>query len=77
MPARPTGGLAVEDVITLAVPLEDAQAADVPMSLRCHVLRIERTRQVLDGPRESGARYRSTDTDTDAECIANDALAAL
>jgi salicylate hydroxylase len=53
---------AVEDAITLAVLLQDAQAADVPVRLRRYEdLRIERTRQVHDGPREAGALYRSTE----------------
>ena len=53
---------AVEDAITLAVLLQDAQAADVPVRLRGYEdLRIERTRQVHDGSREAGALYRSTE----------------
>ena len=53
---------AVEDAITLAVLLQDAQAADIPMRLRRNEdLRIERTRQVHDGSREAGALYRSTE----------------
>ena len=53
---------AVEDAITLAVLLQDAQAADIPMRLRRYEdLRIERTRQVHDGSREAGALYRSTE----------------
>ena len=53
---------AVEDAITLAVLLQDAQAADIPMRLRSYEdLRIERTRQVHDGSREAGALYRSTE----------------
>jgi len=53
---------AVEDAITLAVLLQDAQAADIPMRLRRYDdLRIERTRQVHDGSREAGALYRSTE----------------
>jgi len=53
---------AVEDAITLAVLLQDAQAADVPVRLRGYEdLRIERTRQVHDGSRETGALYRSTE----------------
>jgi salicylate hydroxylase len=52
----------VEDAITLAVLLQDAQAADVPIRLRRYEdLRIERNRQVHDGAREAGALYRSTD----------------
>src|SRR5271167_4803438 len=53
---------AVEDAITLAVLLQDAQAADIPVRLRRYEdLRIERTRQVHDGSREAGALYRSTE----------------
>jgi len=53
---------AVEDAITLAVLLQDAQAADIPMRLRRYEdLRIERTRQVHDGSREPGALYRWTE----------------
>ncbi len=53
---------AVEDAITLAVLLQDAQAADVPLRLRRYEdLRTERTRQVHDGSREAGALYRSTE----------------
>ena len=53
---------AVEDAITLAVVLQDAQAADIPMRLRRYEdLRIERTRQIYDGSREAGALYRSTE----------------
>jgi len=53
---------AVEDAITLAVLLQDAQAADIPMRLRRYEdLRIERTRQVHDGSREAAALYRSTE----------------
>ena len=41
---------------------EDAQAAVVPVRLRCYEdLRIERTRQVHEGLPESGALYRSTE----------------
>lgn len=53
---------AVEDAITLAVLLQDAQAADIPMRLRRYEdLRIERTRQIHDGSRDAGALYRSTE----------------
>ena len=53
---------AVEDAITLAVLLQDAQAADIPMRLRRYEdRRIERTRQVHDGSREAAALYRSTE----------------
>jgi salicylate hydroxylase len=53
---------AVEDAITLAVLLQDAQVADVPLRLRRYEdLRIERTRQVHGGSREAGALYRSTE----------------
>jgi salicylate hydroxylase len=53
---------AVEDAITLAVLLQDAQVADVPLRLRRYEdLRIERTRQVHDGSGEAGALYRSTE----------------
>jgi salicylate hydroxylase len=53
---------AVEDAITLAVLLQDAQAADVSVRLRRYEdLRIERNRQVRDGAREAGALYRSTE----------------
>jgi salicylate hydroxylase len=52
----------VEDAITLAVLLQDAQAADIPIRLRRYEdLRIERNRRVHDGAREAGALYRSTD----------------
>ena len=58
----------VEDAITLAVLLQDAQAADVPMRLRRYEdLRIERNRQVHDGAREAGALYRSTDLSPDQQ----------
>jgi hypothetical protein len=41
---------------------EDAQAAVVPVRLRCYEdLRIERTRQACDGLPESRALYRSTE----------------
>ena len=53
---------AVEDAITLAVLLQDAQAADIPMRLRRYQdPRIERTRQVHDGSRDAAALYRSTE----------------
>jgi salicylate hydroxylase len=53
---------AVEDAITLAVLLQDAQPADIPVRLRRYEnLRVERTRQVHDGSREAGALYRSTE----------------
>ena len=53
---------AVEDAITLAVLLQYAQAADIPMRLRRYEdRRIERTRQVHDGSREAAALYRSTE----------------
>ena len=58
----------VEDAITLAVLLQNAQAADVPIRLRCcEDLRIERNRQVHDGAREAGALYRSTDLSPDQQ----------
>jgi salicylate hydroxylase len=58
----------VEDAITLAVLLQDAQAADVPIRLRRYEdLRIERNRQVHDGAREAGALYRSTDLSPDQQ----------
>jgi salicylate hydroxylase len=58
----------VEDAITLAVLLEGAQAADVPIRLRRYEgLRIERNRQVHDGAREAGALYRSTDLPPDQQ----------
>jgi salicylate hydroxylase len=58
----------VEDAITLAVLLQDAQTADVPIRLRRYEdLRIERNRQVHDGAREAGALYRSTDLSPDQQ----------
>ncbi|MDH6244657.1 FAD-dependent monooxygenase [Mycobacterium sp. OTB74] len=53
---------AVEDAITLAVLLEDAEPADIPDRLRYYdKLRISRNRQVRDGARMAGKLYRSSD----------------
>jgi salicylate hydroxylase len=58
----------VEDAITLAVLLQDAEVADVPIRLRRYEdLRIARNRQVHDGAREAGALYRSTDLSPDQQ----------
>lgn len=53
---------AVEDAITLAVLLQDAQPADVAARLKLYEkLRIGRTRAVREGSREEGSLYRSTE----------------
>jgi len=52
---------AVEDSATLAIMLENACAADIPVRLhRYEDLRIERNRQVREGAREAGQLYRAT-----------------